>query len=161
MKTTPRESPIDAVTRIAANPFGPQHYAAATAMTILLSTLGASIYLRWPIATLVLLVSAAAFFGTAALAFEGVASKLLARIVPLQREAMRLRAELEVFERRVIDAEADRDRWKSAVEHAAGGPAGETPTDLIARQALRIRTLERMLGQEPSGSADGNGGDPS
>lgn len=156
MKPQHDESLVQIVERIAANPIGARHYMTATAVTVGLVMLTESIYMRWPIFTLTLLASAAAFLGAAAVAFQTVSTRVIRLVVPLQREAARFQAELTVLRRKASDAEAECNRWKSAVEKAAGGSAGGTPTELIARQALRIRTLERALGQEST-----NGGDAS
>jgi hypothetical protein len=131
VKRAQHESIVHVVDRIASRPISSTHYVAATVVTVLLVMLTKSIYLRWPTFTLTLLAGTAAFLGAAAVAFQTVSTRLLGLVVPLQREAARSQAELTVLRRKVGDAEAERDRWKSAVESAAGGPVGGTPTDLM------------------------------
>lgn len=155
MKHTNDISPIDDVARIASKQLGSGYYLAAVIFAILLFALTAPVCMKRPMLTLTVLAASTAVLGVLSFAFHSLLVDLLSSVVPLQREAGHLRATLKVTENKLKDSEADRDRWKSAVERAAGGPAGATPAELIARQALRIRTLERALGHDPDVDPEG------
>jgi hypothetical protein len=159
MKRTNALNPIEEIARIASRQLGPWYYLAAVIVAVLIVVVSAPLCTKWPLVILTLLAASSAFLGILAYSFHRLLLNLLAAIMPLHREAARLRATLQVTVQKRTEAEADRDRWKSAVEQAAGGPAGETPTDLIARQALRIRTLERALQDQAGEISDRDGGD--
>ena len=135
----PINDAIGAVTRHVA---GWQHLVAAL-VAVLIMLLMEPVCSVAPRFVLAVLAWTTSFAGVMAWSFHKAYECLLVDLAPLMREVGHARASLEMKNSEAATIVADRDRWRSAVEQAAGGAVGETPTELIARQALRIRTLER------------------